>query len=118
LFPVVFTATLAGMRRWNLPRACLLVLGLIVVLGMSLSAVQASRMAGNMSMAGCDGYRDMPGDAKTNNCNAACVTPVAAIVPQVPILLIERPLEHCDALSAIGIPWSASPNPHPPKFVA
>jgi hypothetical protein len=103
------------------PRACLLVLGLFVVLGLSLSVVQASGMAARMGMAdmaGCDGCKDMPGNAKATSCGAACVALAAATVPEFPALLIERPLARYATLCAVVAPWSASPNPHPPRLAA
>lgn len=128
LCPVRFLAKLSMMRRWQFRQACVLVLGLLVALGMSLSVVQASNMAADMAMSGhqmsatgtgnCNGCNDGPGGAKLMVCDATCVAPAAATVPQSPAPLIERPLDRPLSQGPALSGWTTSPNPHPPKFIA
>ena len=106
----------------------MLMLGLLVALGMSLSVVQASDMAVGMAMPGhqmaasgtadCNACKDVPGGAKLMQCDATCVAPATATVPQYPALLIERPVDRPVSASPVLSGWTASPNPHPPKFIA
>lgn len=116
------------MTPWSFRQVYVLMFGLFVALGMSLSAVQASNMAAGMTMSGpqmaandtadCNACKDVPGGAKLMQCDATCVAPAIATVPQSPALLIERaadsPVSQGPTLSS----WTASPNPHPPKFIA
>lgn len=126
LCPAPFFAKLSGMKRWQFRQAFVLILGLLVALGMSLSAVQASSMAAKMATSGeemasgasdCSCTGDM-GGAKIMVCDAACVAPVTAAAPPTSALPInrsvDRPLMRAPVLSS----WAASPNPHPPKFIA
>jgi hypothetical protein len=117
------------MTRWTFRQICVLMLGLFVALGMSLSAVQASNMAaGMMIMSGhqmsangtadCAACKDVPGSAKLMQCDATCVAPAVATVPQSPALLIERRVDRPVSQSPTLSGWTASPNPHPPKFIA
>src|SRR5688572_26347843 len=88
------------MRHWTFRQVYVLVLGLLVALGMSFSAVQASDMAVGMAMPGhqmavsgtadCNACKDVPGGAKLMQCDATCVAPATATLPQSPALLIER----------------------------
>jgi hypothetical protein len=116
------------MRRWQFRQAYVLMLGLLVALGMSLSAVQASNMAADMAMSGhqmsasgsgsCNGCNDGAGGAKIMVCDATCVAPATATVPQSPALLIERPVDRPLSPGPALSGWTASPNPHPPKLIA
>jgi len=128
LVPDGFCRQTGMMRRWQFRQAYVLMLGLLVALGMSLSAVQASNMAAGMVMSShqmaangtgnCNGCNDGPGAAKIMMCDAACVAPATATVPQSPALLIEGPVNHPLSQSPTLSGWTASPNPHPPKFIA
>lgn len=116
------------MRHWTFRQVYVLVLGLLVALGMSLSAVQASNMAAGMAMPGhqmaaagaghCDGCNDNAGGTKMMVCDATCVAPAMATVPQSLALLIERPVDRPFSQGSTLSGWTASPNPHPPKFIA
>jgi hypothetical protein len=113
------------MRRWQLRQAFVLVLGLFVALGMSLSTVQATNMAAKMAISGkemassasdCSSCAGDMGEAKTMACDAVCVAPVIATAPQTYALRIDRPVDrpltHAPAIHS----WAAAPNPHPPQF--
>jgi hypothetical protein len=115
------------MRRGSFRQFFVLMLGLLVAMGMSLSVVQASNMAAGMTMSGetmsvgmdhCASCKVNPDGAKGMTCGATCVAPMNATVPQFDALLVElpvdRPVSHCPMLSG----WTASPNPHPPKLIA
>jgi hypothetical protein len=127
LSPVHFAARLGDMRRWTFRQVCLLMLGLFVALGLNLSAVQAGNMAASMTMSDhqmsakgmtdCSGCKDVPGDAKMAQCDATCVAPTAATLPQIPALLFERPVDRPLSQNTVVSDWTASPNPHPPQFI-
>jgi hypothetical protein len=116
------------MTSWKLRRVYVLMLGLFVALSMSLSAVQASSMAMGMPMPGhqmsadgmgdCSACKDIPGTAKMMQCDATCVAPATAILPQSPTLLFARPVDRPVSQGLILSGWTASPNPHPPQFTA
>jgi hypothetical protein len=116
------------MRRAPFRQVYVLMLGLLVALSMGLSVVQASNMAAGMSMSGQqmsasgmgDGSscKDGPGGGKVMVCDATCVAPVNATVPQFASLLIERPVDRPLSQFPILSGWTASPNPHPPKHIA
>jgi hypothetical protein len=116
------------MRRAPFRQVYVLMLGLLVALGMSLSVVQASHMAAGMTMSGqqmsasgmgaCGSCKDGPGGAKVMICDAGCVATVNATVPQFAALLIKRPLDHLLSQSPVLSGWTTSPNPHPPKHIA
>jgi hypothetical protein len=128
LCPVRFAAKLAGMRRWTFRRVCLLMLGLFVAFGVSLSTVQAGNMSVGMPMPGhqmsaggtadCSACKDIPGGTKMMQCDAACVAPATATLPQSPTLQFERPMDRPLSQSSILSGWTTSPNPHPPKLIA
>jgi hypothetical protein len=115
------------MRRAPFRQVYVLMLGLLVALGMSLSAVHASNMAVDMTMSGhemsagdmgdCSSCKHGPSGTQMMACDAACVMAMNAMVPPFVILLIElpvdRPVSQAPALSG----WTASPNPHPPKRI-
>lgn len=105
----------------------MLVLGLLVALGMNLSAVQASNMAAKMAISGeemasgasgCSSCHGDMGGTKTMVCDAVCVAPVAATVPQTSALPIGRSVDRPSMRAPVLSGWAASPNPHPPKFIA
>jgi hypothetical protein len=94
---------------------------------MSLSAVQASNMAAKMAVSGeemasgaskCGSCNDDMSGAMTMACDAICVAPVTATVPQTAALLIERPLDRPLTNAEVLSDWAVSPNPHPPKLIA
>jgi hypothetical protein len=105
-----------------------LMLGLLVVLGMSLSGVQASTMAAGMAMSAqqmaasgmgdCSACKDSPSGAKTMVCDATCAAVVIAMVPQFAALVIRSHAERLPLQSPMPTGWTASPNPHPPQHVA
>ena len=116
------------MRRAPFRQVYVLMLGLLLALGMSLSVVQASNMAAGMTMSGkqmsasgmgdCSSCKDIPGGGKIMVCDATCAAPVNATLPQFAALLIQLPAERPLSQSPILSGWTASPNPHPPKHIA
>lgn len=116
------------MRRAPFRQVYVLMLGLLVALGMSLSVVQASNMAAGMTMAGqqmsgsgmgdCSSCKDGPSGAKIMVCDAACAAPLNATAPQFAALPIKLPVDHPRSQSPILSGWTTSPNPHPPKHIA
>ena len=116
------------MKRAPFRQVYVLMLGLLVALGMTLSVVQASNMAAGMGMSGpqmsasgmgdCSSCKDIPGGAKVMVCDATCAAPVNATFPQLTALLIEHPLDRPVFQATILSGWTTSPNPHPPKHIA
>ena len=106
----------------------MLMLGLLLALGISLSVVQAGAMAAGMAtsahqmsangMSDCDSCKDSPGGAKSMVCDAACTVVVIVTVPQLAVLVIRLSAEHPLFQSPMLSGWTVSPNPHPPKHVA
>lgn len=114
------------MRRSSFRRLSVLVLGLLVALGMGLSAVQASDMAMKMAISGhmassgtgtCDQCGDQPGSSKTMVCEATCVAPAAATLPQVLTVTFDRVADYPSWRPAKMSGLTASPDPSPPKFI-
>lgn len=116
------------MKRGSFRQLFVLMLGLLVAMGMSLSVVQASNMAAGMTMSGetmsvsgmdhCSSCKDDPDGAKMMTCGATCVPPMNATVPQFDALLVELPVDRPVSQSPMLSGWTASPNPHPPKLTA
>lgn len=116
------------MTRAPFRQVYVLMLGLLMALGMSLSVVQASNMTADMTMAGqqmsgsgmgdCGLCKDGPSRAKIMVCDAACTAPVNATAPQFAALRIKLPVDHALSQSPDLSGWTASPNPRPPKHVA
>ena len=85
-------------------------------------------MAADMAMPGhqmsadgtgnCNGCNDGAGGTKMMMCDATCVAPAMATLPQSPALLIERPVDRPVSQGLALSDWTASPNPHPPKVIA
>jgi hypothetical protein len=112
------------MTRVSFRRLSVLVLGLLVALGMGLSVVQAGTMATKMATAGhmassssdgCGQCGDQPGGTNKIVCEATCVAPAAATLPQFLAVTFDR---------ATVFPWwrsarlaglTASPDPSPPR---
>ncbi len=115
------------MRRERFRLVYVLVLGLLAVLGLGVSSVQASKMAAGMSMSGqhmsasggsdCGLCKETPSGAEIMVCDATCTAPVSAAVPQLFVLLIQRPVDRPLSESPIPSGWITSPNPHPPKRI-
>jgi hypothetical protein len=111
------------MKRSSLRKAIALFLGVFLVLGMTLSAVQAGEMAvqmvamdssDTMSPSGCNGCGD--GDADlAGTCLPMCMGASAALLPSDDIMMV---LENSASLypnSTISHERVFSPDPHPPK---
>ncbi|HET6159944.1 MAG TPA: hypothetical protein VFE34_16485 [Dongiaceae bacterium] len=117
------------MKRAPFRQVYVLMLGLLVALGMTLSVAQASNMAAAMTMSNqqmsasgmgdCSSCKDIPGSAKVMVCgDATCAAPVNATIPQLAGPLIEHPLDRPSLQAPILSGWTTSPNPHPPKQLA
>lgn len=119
------------MRRARFRQVCTLMLGLLVALGMSVSVVQASNMAVDMTMSGHEMAASDMGTSDTGDCSAckdagaqmmacndACVMAMNAMVPSFVVLLIQLPVDRPASRPATLSGWTAAPNPHPPKRIA
>jgi len=115
------------MRRGSFRQFFVLMLGLLVVMGMSFSVGEASNMAAGMTISGetmsgsmdhCSSCKVNSDGAKMMTCGATCVAPMNATVPQFDVLLVELPVDHPVSQSPTLSGWTASPNPHPPKLIA
>lgn len=104
----------------------MLLLGLLVALGMGMSAVQASNMAmkmampDHMAMSGtdtCGQCGDEPGGAKKMVCEATCVAPAAATLPQFLAVTLDPASDYPVSRSARLSGLTASPDPSPPKSI-
>ena len=118
---------LSVMRRMPFRQICVLMLGFLVALGTSLSVVQASDMAVNMTMSGhhmsvsgmgdCTSCKHGPDGARMMACDVACVMAMNATMPQFVVLLIQRAVDSPVSQPLAPSGWTASPNPHPPKQI-
>jgi hypothetical protein len=104
----------------------MLVLGLVVALGMGLSAVQAGDMAVKMATSGhmassgtdnCGQCGDQLGGGKTMVCEATCVAPAAATLPQSLTVTFDRGADYPSWRSARLPGLTASPDPSPPRSI-
>lgn len=99
----------------------MLLLGFVVVLGMSLSAIQVNAMGMSMpgttmsGMRDCAGCKDMPSGAKNVVCDAACAAAVVVTLPQVSVLAIWLTMDRPLFQSPMPFGWTTAPNPHPPE---
>jgi hypothetical protein len=104
----------------------MLALGLLAALGMGLSAVQASDMAIKMATSeqmvssgthSCGQCGDQPGGVKTMACEANCVAPAAAMLPQSLAVTFDHAADYPSWRSAGLSGLTVSPDPSPPKFI-
>jgi predicted metal-binding membrane protein len=112
------------MARWRLRQVFALTLGLLVALGMSLSAVQAGDMAAKMAMASgmtgsghgdCGGCDD-GGSAKDMPCAPACMTPVsAAMLPQAWSVTVRQTSDLSTRPYLHRLGRAPAPDPTPPR---
>lgn len=112
------------MKRTTCRRGFMLMLGLMVAMGMSLSVVEASAMAVGMAMSekmpgmdGCNACKDGP-DGTKMTCDASCIAPMNATMPLFDISLVEAPKDRPVPPPGTPCDWMAAPNPHPPKVIA
>ena len=101
-----------------------LVLGILVILGLSLSTIpsgemaKAAAMAGSMSndtkdCGGCTGS----GDAKMLACSSFCVPPVLAALPQMTPVATLPQVALFPGTSAQPTSWTGAPDPSPPRTI-
>jgi hypothetical protein len=127
LFRMGFLAILStAMMRFPARQAFALFLGVLVTLGMSMSAVQAGNMAAKMAMASdmgasghddcgaCDGKGDA-GGAKAMACMSLCVAPVLAALPQASPVTFDQPRGFSLRLYARLLGHVSTPDPYPPR---
>lgn len=127
LFRTGFLAILSiAMTRFPARQAFALFLGVLVALGMSLSAVQAGNMAAKMAVAsdmgasghngcgGCGGSGDA-GGAKAMVCAPACVAPVLAVLPQASPMTFDQPRGFSLRPYARLLGHISTPDPYPPR---
>jgi hypothetical protein len=115
------------MKRWSLRQAVILLLGVFVALGVSLSAVQTSNMAANMTMAsaasasghdGCAGCAAGNDDyAKAMACASICSAPAFAVLPRALAIAVVK------ATADVYLPEDvfflgrvSPPDPYPPRL--
>ena len=116
---------LSVMIRMPFRQICVLMLGFLVALGTSLSVVQASDMAVNMTMSGhhmsvsgdCTSCKHDPDGARMMACDVACVMAMNATMPQFVVLVIQLAEDRSVSQPLAPSGWTASPNPHPPKQI-
>lgn len=118
---------LGDMARSWLRRILTPFLGLVFAAGMSVSAVQATEMAGKMSMATamsmaehdakCPDCDHGTGDAKAMNCRlAVCGVPAVATLAPAFVMIVrtdgrELPVPVQSSLAG----WTRPPDPYPPR---
>jgi hypothetical protein len=104
----------------------MMVFGLLVALSTGPSAVQASNMAMKMAtsqhMAAsgadiCGHCADQQGGAKKMTCEATCVAPAAATLPQFLSMTLGRAADYPSWRSAKLSGLTASPDPAPPRSI-
>jgi len=111
------------MKRARLRQIFALMLGFVVALGMSASAIQATDMAVKMTLAShigamdnpaCDGCGDGQG-MKATSCGVVCVAPVVAALPQAVTVMRVDARELPIPIQPRLVGWTSSPDPRPPR---
>ena len=100
-----------------------LLLGILVILGLSLSTISNGEMAKAAAMAGSmsnDGTKDCggctgSGDAKMLACSSFCVPPVLAALPQMTPVAALPQVTLVPGTSAQLTSWPSAPDPSPPR---
>lgn len=104
-------------------RLLALLLGVLVALGMSFSAVQASGMAVKMTIAsdmsgsgqgGCSGCTD-DGGAQAGMCHPACTVAAVAVLPSGPVVATAQVLRLPPSSNLVSSGRVSSPDPSPPR---
>jgi len=98
-------------------------LGILVVLGLSLSTIPTGAMAmtvgmsGSMSDAGKKDCGDcnIGGDAKMVACSSFCVPPVLGVLPQLAPVAVPLHVTLLPGASAHLTSWPSAPDPSPPR---
>ena len=117
------------MKYWSSRQFIALFLGVFLTLGMSLSTVQASKMAVQMAMAGdadmsgqgdcdgCGGNSDDSADAVTCapvlNCSG-----MAVLLPAAGGLAVTQNIKQGAPVSSVAGDLTAPPDPYPPKSLS
>lgn len=124
-----FDAILRRVMKRRLARQFLaLLFGIVVILGTSLSAVQAGDMAVKMATAsgmdasghgdcnGCNGSSAGDDGAKAMVCPPVCVAPGAGILPQIgPEMIVPISVTHSLPREARLVGSASAPDPYPPR---
>jgi hypothetical protein len=114
------------MKGRPLRRGFAFALGLLIALGMSLSAIQASDMtvamatAADMSTHGtgdCGGGCGDPEDngGKAMICGVVCVAPFVAVLSQTPSMTFGHPADVQFESNSRLRDWASAPDPYPPR---
>lgn len=99
-------------------------LGLVLALGMSASAVQATDMTVKMALASDMGAQDhdpcagCTGDGsgmKVTGCDIVCVAPAVAALPQTVSFMHVDARELPLPAQPLLVGWALPPDPHPPR---
>ena len=101
-------------------------LGFLLILGMTLSDLRVSAMAGDMDMSlsqasgtkHCGGCDDGPQHGKAMNCDAACTATAVATLPTLLALSVERFRDQSLPQRPPAWSWASAPIPHPPQSIA
>lgn len=110
------------MKHWSSRQFIALFLGVLLALGMSLSAVQASEMAVQMVMtsdAGASGQGDC--DGCDDSADAVTCTPVlscsgmAALLPAAGGFTVAQAIKQVTPVSGVARDLIAPPDPYPPR---
>jgi hypothetical protein len=111
------------MKRSLKQQVFVLMLGILVVLGLSLSTIPTGAMAMTVGMAGsmpdaskkdcgdCTGS----GDAKMLACSSFCVPPVLAVLAQLAPVAALPNVALLPGASAQPTSWTGAPDPSPPR---
>jgi hypothetical protein len=114
------------MKRWPLRQVLALMLGVLLALGMSLSAVQASDMALAMAATGGAGSDDCSSgcggddggkDAKAMTCAAVCIPPAVAVLAPTPSVAFDHTANVQSEPDSLLPDWASSPDPYPPRSI-
>ena len=115
------------MKHWTIRRIAICLLGMLLSLGMGLSAVQAGGMtvkmavAGDMGASGGDGCTGCGDDdaGKAATCLSVCSSPVFTMPAGSGIVSRMEPVASplCDARPLRSIAFSPDPHPPRPDFV-
>jgi hypothetical protein len=101
-----------------------LLLGVFLALGLSLSTVQAGEMAVKMTLAsdmgspgsgGCSGCGGDDGNAQAGACHPICTVAAAAVLPLGPIVAIATSDPPVPPFGPVTPGRSSAPDPSPPR---
>lgn len=113
------------MKRSSLRKAIVLFLGVFLILGAALSAVQMGETAVQMvamdssdtlGPGGCNGCGDDDADL-AGTCLPMCVSASAALLPSDHLMMVSEKSAPLYPKSTVSHERVFTPDPHPPKFI-